>query len=741
MRRSTWLASGAVVLGLAMVLSLLRPFSSLVEAGKDEGVFVKAPSSTSPQLPITGCALFSSGVGYFQREGEVDGNARVDLTFPVQDINDLLKSMVLQDLGGGRIAAVSCDSRDPVDKTLKSFAINLTHNPTYGNILDQMRGEKVEVTLQQGGNQPGTLTGTVIGVEKQVQSMGKDGPLEVEHLNLWCAEGMRGVKLADVQRVRFLNPVMESEFRRALEVLALSHDTQKKAVSLTFEGPGKRPVRVGYVVENPIWKTSYRLVLNKEGKPYLQGWAVVENPTDEDWKDVRMALISGRPISFQMDLYQPLYVSRPTVVPELFASLQPRTYEGDISFQQMTNGPITNPGSKAKTSRERVLNEKAMDSGAPDVQDQKQALLGGERADKGNAAKEQPLAFRGFLDSDGSVAGLPGPFGKNSVASAATSAQLGDYFKYRIEHPVNLPRQKSALLPIVTKEVDGTRVSIYNESTHAKFPLLGLKFKNTSGLHLMQGPLTVFDNANYAGDARIPDLQPGEERLLSYAVDLGTEVEATAKPGDGKLTKIKLEKGLLLKTEKQRETKVYKAKNRGDQERTLIIEHPYLPAFKLVSEAKPAERARDVYRFEVKLPANKTADLEVTEEVDITNAIQISNTDDETMRFFLSQPVLTAKVKEALQKAMALKAKVSTTQQNLAAVNKELKVITDDQTRLRANLKETPPTAPVYKRYLEKLEKQENEIDKLQASQKTLQDAELAQKKEFETYLAGLDVE
>src|SRR5260370_28462132 len=196
-----------------------------------------------------------------------------------------------------------------------------------------MRGEKVEVTLQQAASQPGTLTGTVVGVEKQKQALGKDGAIEIDLLNLWCAEGLRSVKLADVQRVRFLNPVMESEFRRALDVLALSHDTQKKAVSLTFEGPGKRPVRVGYVIENPIWKTSFRLLLNKEGKPYLQGWAVVENPTDEDWKEVRMALISGRPISFQMDLYQPLYASRPTVVPELFASLPPRTYSGNMESE------------------------------------------------------------------------------------------------------------------------------------------------------------------------------------------------------------------------------------------------------------------------------------------------------------------------------------------------------------------------------------------------------------------------
>src|SRR5262249_10825454 len=211
------------------------------------------------------------------------------------------------------------------------------------------RGEKVEVVQQQAANQPGTLTGTIVGVEKQKQPAGKEAFVETEVLNLWCAEGMRSVKLADVQRLRFLNPVMEGEFRRALEVLTLSHDTQKKAVSLNFSGEGKRPVRVGYVIESPIWKTSYRLVLNKDAKPYLQGWAVVENPTDEDWKDVRMALISGRPISFQMDLYQPLYVPRPEVKPELFASLVPRTYETALALDEAgKEGPsIRDHGRKA----------------------------------------------------------------------------------------------------------------------------------------------------------------------------------------------------------------------------------------------------------------------------------------------------------------------------------------------------------------------------------------------------------
>src|SRR5947208_3186700 len=263
--RRTWLlapVAGALALGGFFVL---KPSDTPAGAAPADPPGRAAAQVAGPSLPVTQAILYSSGVGYFQREGNVEGNTRVDLTFPVQDINDLLKSMVLQDLNGGVISAVSYDSQAPIEKTLQSFAVNLTGNPGFGAILGQARGEKVEVTLQQGNAaQPGAVTGSVIGVEKQKQQVGKDGIVEVEMLNLWCAEGMRGMKLADVQRVRFLNPVLDSEFKRALETLALSHDTQKKAVSLAFTGEGKREVHVSYVVENPIWETSYRLVLSPQ---------------------------------------------------------------------------------------------------------------------------------------------------------------------------------------------------------------------------------------------------------------------------------------------------------------------------------------------------------------------------------------------------------------------------------------------------------------------------------------------
>src|SRR4051794_4319242 len=331
MRRLLW---GLPVVGALAAggLLLTQKGESAPERGNGGHADAGRPADLKPavSLPISQVVLFNSGVGHFTRSGEVDGEARVDLTFPKADINDLIKSTTLRDLSPtGRVAAVTYDSHDPIDRTLASFAINLNNSPSLAQILTQARGEQVEVTLANTAAQPGSLTGKIIGVEQQ-QQPSKEGTVPVSVLNLWCAEGVRAVKLTEVQRLRFANPVLENEVRRALETLALSHDSQKKAVSLHFAGEGKRKVEVGYVVENPIWKTSYRLVLDKGGekKPYLQGWAVVENPTDEDWHDVTMALVSGRPISFKMDLYNPLYVARPTVEPELFASLRPPTYSG-----------------------------------------------------------------------------------------------------------------------------------------------------------------------------------------------------------------------------------------------------------------------------------------------------------------------------------------------------------------------------------------------------------------------------
>jgi hypothetical protein len=716
MRRNLLIVAGAALLAAAGWTLFRTPTSTAEQPAR-----AKAEEAKNPTLAIGQVVLFSSGVGYFQREGTVVDDARVDLSFPVADINDLIKSMVLRDQDGGAISAVSIDSSAPTERTLKSFAINLTGNPSFADILTQARGEKVEVALANAGaGAAGTLSGSVVGVEKQKQTVGKD-VVEVTVLNLWCSDGVRAVKLNDVQRVRFLNPVIDSEFKKALETLALSHDTQKKAVSIRFVGEGKRRVKVGYVIENPIWKTSYRLVLGskKEEKPYLQGWAVVENPTDEDWKDVRMALVSGRPISFQMDLYTPLYVSRPVVVPELFQSLRPVAYSGSME------------GEKQQMA--------ALYKQSKDVQKKAKERYSDKDADRPDSLAPATQGSRGFADGIRQEMKKQMNLG-GSVTSAATAAKLGDFFQYAIDKPVTLPRQKSALLPIVGKDVAASRLSIYNERTQAKFPLLGLRFKNSSGLHLMQGPITVFEGSTYAGDARILDLQPNEERLISYAVDLGTEVNPVPSSDSGRVLSIKAVKGIITTTVKNRQIKTYQIKNRNDAERTVLIEHPVNNAFTLVGD-KPKETASDFYRFEVKVPAGATKTQVVTEERDDQSSVAISNSGDEQIRWFISQKVASKKVQDGLKQAMALRWAVAKTTSEINELQRQLNTITQDQARLRANLKEMPSTAKAYKRYLEKFDTQESQIEKYQADIKKLQTTQHNQQKEFDDFLANFSAE
>jgi hypothetical protein len=663
----------------------------------------------------------------------VEGDARVDLTFPESDINDLLKSMVLEDFNKGRISAVSYDSREPITRTLASFAINLNNNPTFAGILSQLRGERIEVAVSPtAANQPGKLTGTIVGVEHQKVPAGTQ-TINAEVLNMWCAEGVRSVRITDIQSLRFSNPVIESEFRRALETLALSHDSQKKAVQLHFAGEGKRKVQVGYVIEAPIWKTSYRLLLDEKEKPYLQGWAMVENPTDEDWSNVKMALVSGRPISFKMDLYNPLYINRPTVEPELFASLRPVTYRG--GFGKPVDG--------------LALADEAAEGA-------KQGNFAGRGAGPGKAlppAAKAPEA-KGEYDSfkrAGVATGDPKyardlavdlgrQMDRGTVHSAATAGALGDFFQYVIDHPVTLFRQKSALLPIVGKDIEGARLSIYNERVQVKHPLLGLRFKNTSGAHLNQGPITVFEGSVYAGDTRVLDVQPNEERLLSYAIDLGTEVDPKAGPGSQKITSVKAVKGIVTTVTKVTDEKTYKVINRSQTDRTLLIEHPNRTTqqFKLVDTEKPVEDTPEVFRFQTPVKAGETKSFTVKEERDIASSITLTNGVEDTMRYFISLSEASPALKQKLQDALKIKGEWDMARRELNQIVADLQRLNTDQARIRANLRDTPKDAEVYQTYLKKLSDQEKEIDKLTDQQKKLMTDEFAAKKKYEDFLSNI---
>ncbi len=210
---------------------------------------------------------------------------------------------------------------------------------------------------------------------------------------------------------------------------------------------------------------------------------------------------------------------------------------------------------------------------------------------------------------------------------------------------------------------------------------------------------------------------------------------------NGKIVQLKAVKGIVTTTTKFRESKSYTIKNRNEAERTVLVEHPVRNNFHLVNTDKPAEIASDFYRFQVKVAPSKTETQTVTEERVVQQSFNLTNLDDNNIRIFLSQTVISPKVKEGLQQAQKLRWTMSKTQQEIREVERQLKVLTDDQTRLRANLKEVPADSEIGQRYLKKLNDQETVIEKYQAEVKQLQTTEHAQRKEFELFLNNFTAE
>jgi hypothetical protein len=686
MKRLIWLLSGVLVAPIGLVASAQEPSS----AGASKVAAQQA-------LPLSEVVLYSSGVGYFQRDGSIDGRGEVELRFKVDNVNDLLKSMVIQDFDGGQVGTVTYDSRDPVTKTLKSFAVDLTGHPGMGQLLEQIRGERIEVAT------PSPIAGVIVGVEKKREKVSDKEVGEVEYLNILTGDGLRSIPLSQIQRIQITNQQLKAELRQALEVLASSHDLQKKSVRLEFDGKGRRRVRVGYIVETPVWKTSYRLALSETKPPYLQGWAIVENSTDEDWDGVGLSLVSGRPISFRMDLYEPLYVKRPIVVSELYESLRPQVHEQAMAEPRAMARRL---GEQAKAAPPMKPFGTMMPSAAPPISE---------------AAPDLEL--------------------QEGVRSAALAMEAGELFRYSIDAPISLMRQKSAMLPIVTQEVQGAKLSVYNERVHAKHPQNGFRLKNSTGLHMMQGPITVFDGGIYAGDARIGDLQPGQERIITYALDLNTEVAPHAAPEKEEVISASLRKGTLLITRKFVEQKSYQVTNRDNKAKTVFVEHPIRPDWRLVEPGDAPEQTRELYRFKVSVDANSGATLQVREDKQLQQTVRLADSGPDVIGYYLQAKQVSAKVKDALQKVIALRDRVDQTAAHRSRLEQRIKEITQEQGRIRENMARVAQNSELYGRYVRKLDQQETEIEGLRKEIGTLKNTEEKQKRELNDFLLSLNLD
>ncbi len=750
MRLAPWIAAG----GLTFALCALPLFG---QPGDKPAPAPEGPKSV--KLPLTRVVLFNAGIGYFERSGTVDGPSKLALKVNEEDINDLILTLMVND-PNGTARAVTYDNRAPAEITLKAFSIDLTENPTVGALLLQVRGEKVEITEMGGTAVSGSIV-SVIKPEPKTKTLQKPGeePQTIttveatpfESVTILTDDGVQSVPLAKVKKVKFTKPELQAEFRLALEALAAARGAATKSVGVSFPGKGVRKVSVGYVSEAPLWKPTYRLTVG-DAAPKLVGLAAVENTTDEDWENVKVKLVSGRPMTFQMDLYDPLFIPRPLVEQELYASLKPPVYQGPAMQMMGGNFGFGGGGQFGQGGFGNLGNQFGQQGGGNNlgvgggVFGMVGFPVGGYGSYSGGLTRP---SVRSLLGSRLDLAGYqerlktPVPIPGTSTLPTAVGAfaNLGESFEYPVLEPVSLPRFKSALLPILNEPLEIERISLYTKQVLPTHPLKGLRLKNTSKQYIAQGPVTVFEGDTVAGQARLADLKPGDSRLLSYAIDLDVAMTTGEETTEVKNLTVKIVSGTLRVVTRRKGTVKYTAFNKSAEARTIWITQARKPEWKLLAPAKPAETTADLQRFELKVPAGQEGSLEVIEERDMTEFISLQNLSDSEFKRILKMEVASPAVKAALAIVHEAIAAPRLNENALAEEAIELTVINEAQARMRSNLAVADKSSDIYKRYLKKFDDQETEIEKRQAKVKELTKTKEKLAKEFKAMVEALNAE
>lgn len=651
-------------------------------------------------LPVRVVGLFTSGVGYFQHAGTVSGAGRVSLSFHDNQINDLLKSLVVEDLSGALPDPVVYPSRDPQARLLERFHVKLAGNPPLAEVLRQWRGAQVRLHYQGE-----TLTGTVLGVEQRPLSFGKKAVTDWV-INLVTEQGVRVVPIKDMGRLELMDALLRDDLQQALNILRQGGDQHQKTVVLRFPGAHERQVRVGYVVETPVWKTSYRLIFPEEGTTArLQGWAIVENQSSQDWTGVRLFLVSGQPLSFIQNLYEPHYVTRPEVAVGQHPRIAPPRYQAGLAAEHSNGARMPSIRSRGMSLHARAGEsqpERMADAESQETSWETQALR---------------------------PAGL-----------ATTAAKVGALFQFVVDD-VDLPQQRGAMIPIIADAVGVEKVSIYNASVLKQHPLAGVLLKNSTGKHLPAGPVTLFQGGFYGGDARLEDLPAGQERLLSYAVDQEVQVLGPTKQTESFMTAGTIVGGVLTLKRKQLAHQVYHLKNLGKAVKTVVVEHPVRAAWTLVDAVGLMESTARWHRFRRGVPVGEQITLTITEEQIHEQTMALLHTPSSRLFAQIQGAGFSSSLTQALKQAAALQRAVEEIQRDLNENARRLDALEKEQARVHANLEAVSTDSTFHDRMMRKLDAQETAIETAQAEAKKLRLEQKNRRTQLASYLTRLNVE
>jgi hypothetical protein len=670
------------------------------------------------ELQLKRVVLSSAGIGYFEHEATVGGDAELELRVRLDQVDDVLKSIVVLD-GAGAVAAISLPSRDAPDRLFRDLPFDEGALGDTGALLGALRGAELRLTGQR------SITGRVLSVTREETALPNGGAKVTRtRLALLTAAGIEQAILEEADRVEFTDAKLAGQLGDALQGLLARRAAEERTLKLRLVGTTERRVRVGYTIEAPLWKAAYRLVLPQRpdaDSATLQGWAVLENLTAQDWRGVELTLVSGNPVTFRQALYTAYHVTRPEVPVEVVGRVLPPADTGTLPTVARDLA-MDRAGEMEQRSAVGALRSRAAGaSGAPEPS-------------KPAAPALRPGQASNFFET-------PPPL---ASATAAETQDATTQVAFTIATPVSAAAGTSLVLPILAQEVPAARLALYQPSVNATNPLAAVRLANRTASGWPPGVLSLYETGSaglvFVGDARLAPLPAGEDRLLSFAVDqkvaIGRDTRSTEVQTMGKIAN-----GVLTLTTIDRLVTIYRVKGAAGEMRRLVIEHPRDPNGKLVPPEKATvEETRTQYRLARDLAAGETAVIEVAIERPRLATVELLRLDQKTLAVYVKRTELGEALLAKLRRLAELRAAVDAADTDRTTLDQERQRIVSDQERLRANINAVSSGTDLHKRYLDTLRRQEDRLDKLDGELRTAQDRGDKAKIALTDYVQGLSL-
>ena len=591
-------------------------------------------------LPVRQVILYKHGVAFFERSGDLAAGESAKLDFKASDMDDVLKSLTVEETGGGKITGVRYDSSQPLANRLADFPFKLGDRQSLAQFLDQLKGARIEM---QYGSQP--VKASVVSGRVTQDKDNKDVSKEILVV-LTEAGDLRSIDLTGVQSLRLTDPALQLQLREYLTAVANSRNKDQRSVYIDSADKKGRKISANYMIPMPAWKSSYRLLFPQTGEPMLEGWAIIDNTTADDWTNIKLSVVSGRPISFITKLYDPKFMARPYAELAEDRAVAPEVYGG--AMDQVAAAPMV-------------------------------AVAGRMAAGVAGGASARSLSLQKATTTE-----YAGMLAQSSVVVSAAGRDLGELFEYNFATPVTVKRNESAMIPFLQQTLGARKLLIYSDHSTPN-PRNAAELANSTGKTLDGGPITVYDGGAYAGEALMETLKATDKRLISYGIDLGTRITTAIDSTSSAVREVKLSRGYLTTKNAVRETNTYTIKNADAKAKTLIIERPIRNGYKFIN-TKPSESTEKSHRFEVKLAPNQSVQFPIIEESQAQETFAVNNVDSDLIAIWTQNKAISVNGRQALDRIRAKQEEINSLNRDLESTTVQLNELITDQARVRQNL-------------------------------------------------------